>query len=407
MNIEIHNDNGTVSKYNINKKSFTNPKLKNHIGYISSQSKEKNVLNIIEAYYSDSKAILFDDTNKIIANCLKDLGINPFGHNGINKNIFEKEDFSLMFFTSGSTGNPVGALKTKSNLKAEVYEITNILKLHKIEKVILTVPFIHYYGTAVGLFFSLFNDIDIIIKEHFLPNDLIDLIDKNTLIITTPLYIKALNMLQIERDFQDSIFISSTAPLDLENIKQFNKKFNTDIIQLFGSTETGGIAYKYNDETLWTPFEKANLSINKAQELKVKSPIVSNVLYDKGFKYINGQLQTFDYIEFKDGKFSLIGRSSKILKIAGKRYSTVQIEEVLESVEGIEKALTFVSQDKNSLRGETLDITIESKKEFSKKQIINILKEKLSNIKFDIELHIVQKIETNQLGKKLFIKNKG
>ncbi|PLY05913.1 MAG: aconitate hydratase [Arcobacter sp.] len=403
MNIEIHNDNGTVTKHNINKKSFTNPNLKNHIGYISSQSKENSALNIIEAYYSDAKAILFDETNKIISKKLDDLNIKAFGHKETNHNIFDKEDFSLMFFTSGSTGVSVGALKTKANLEAEVYEITNILKSYNIKKVILTVPFIHYYGTAVGLLFSLLNDIDIVLKEHFLPNDLLDLIDDNTLIITTPLYIKALNKLQMEKDLKTSIFISSTAPLDLENIKLFNKKFNTNVIQLFGSTETGGIAYKYDDETLWTPFETAEITVNEAQELKVKSPIVSDILYADELKSINGELQTFDYIEWENDKFRLVGRSSQILKIAGKRYSTIQIEEILENLEGIEKAMVFVNSDKDSLRGEFLDITIESKKTFTSKEIKQILKANLSNLKFSINLKIVDKIPTSSVGKKLKI----
>lgn len=403
MNLEIHNDNGTITKHNIDKKSFTNPKLKNHIGYINSQSKENSALSIIEAYYSDAKAILFDETNKIISKKLDELNIEAFTHKKIKNNIFEEKDFSLMFFTSGSTGASVGALKTKANLEAEVYEITKILESYEIKKVILTVPFIHYYGTAVGLLFSLLNNIDIVLKEHFLPNDLIDLIDDNTLIITTPLYIKALNKLQIKKDLRNSIFISSTAPLDLENIKLFNNKFNTTIIQLFGSTETGGIAYKYNEETLWTPFSNAKITVNQAQELKVKSPIVSDVLYANEFKKINGELQTFDYIEWENDKFKLVGRSSQILKIAGKRYSTIQIEEILENLKEIEKAMVFVDSDKDSLRGETLNITIESEKEFTSKEIKQILKSNLSNLKFSINLKIVDKIPTSSVGKKLKI----
>lgn len=403
MNLEIHNDNGTIKKHTIDKKSFTNSNLKNHLGYINSQSKEKNALNIIEAYYSDAKAILYDETNKIISKKLDELNIPAFSQKEKCNTIFDEEDFSLMFFTSGSTGASVGALKTKANLEAEVYEITNILKSYKIKKVILTVPFIHYYGTAVGLFFSLLNNVDIVLKEHFLPNDLLNLIEDNTLIITTPLYIKALNKLQEKRDLKNSIFISSTAPLDIENIKLFNNKFNTNIIQLFGSTETGGIAYKYNDEILWTPFEKVNISANEEQELKVKSPIVSNTLYVNELKKINGELQTFDYIEWEDDKFKLIGRSSQILKIAGKRYSTIQIEEILENLNEIEKAMVFVNSDKDTLRGEILDITIESKRKFSSKEIKQILKSNLSNLKFSINLKIVDKIPTSSLGKKLKI----
>ncbi|MEZ4692579.1 MAG: hypothetical protein R2837_00830 [Aliarcobacter sp.] len=91
---------------------------------------------------------------------------------------------------------------------------------------------------------------------------------------------------------------------------------------------------------------------------------ISNIIFEKELKQTNQQIQTFDYVEFIDNKFKLIGRSSQILKIAGKRYSTIQIENILEQIDGIEKAVVFVNTKKDTLKDEILDITIESKKEF-------------------------------------------
>ena len=403
MIIEVHNDNGTITKHEISKEKFTNSKLKNHLGYINSKSKEKNALNIIEAYYSDAKAILFDETNQIISKKLEELKISEFKVQTEEKTVFEDKEFSMMFFTSGSTGNSVGALKTKENLEKEIEVITKLLETKKIKKVIVTVPFIHIYGTLFGLLYPLLNDLKIILKEHFLPNDLLSLIEENCLVVTTPLYIKALNKISQEKDLQSATFISSTAPLLANDAKEFNEKFNCDVIQIFGSTETGGIAYKTNDESLWTANEHVQIITNEDNELKVKSPFVSKILYENGFKDINQTMQTFDYIEKENDKFRLVGRSSQILKIAGKRYSTVQIENILEEIEQINKALVFVNEDKDSLRGEFLDITLESSYEFTSKEIKKILQEKLSNLKFSIKLKYVDKIPTSSVGKKLKI----
>ena len=403
MKIEVYNDNGTISTHNINKKDFSNSSLENHLGYINSKSKEQNALNIIKAYFNDSKIILFDETNQILKEKLKELNIKEFLHNEKINTIFDEKDFSMMFFTSGSTGDPVGALKTKKHLKEEVEVLTKLFEKRKIKKVILTVPFIHIYGMLFGLLYPLLNDIDIILKEHFLPNDLLNLIDDNSLIVTTPLYIKALNKTSQRKDLSKATFVSSTGPLDSQNAKEFNEKFNTNVIQIFGSTETGGIAYKLNDEVLWTPMPKVEIETNDKNELKVISPFVSTTIYENSFKNINGIMQTFDYIEKENEKFRLIGRSSQILKIAGKRYSTIQIENILEEEEGIKKALVFVSSDNNSLRGEVLDITLESSKEFTTREIKKILQNKLSNLKFSLSLKHVDKIPTSSVGKKLKI----
>ncbi len=128
------------------------------------------------------------------------------------------------------------------------------------------------------------------------------------------------------------------------------------------------------------------------------------MLYENGLHYTEGKIQTFDYVELERSQFKLLGRSSKILKIAGKRYSTIQIENCLEEIEGITKALVFVETDQGSLRGELLNITLESNQKFSIKEIKKIIQNSFSNLKFSIKLKIVDIIPTTEVGKKLLIK---
>lgn len=391
MKIKIINDDGSITVHTVLKENYKSKK--NKIDFISSSSKEQNALNIIESYYSNDKCILFDNTNKTISQKLDSLDLK----------IFDEFDFSMMFYTSGSTGTPIAALKTKANLEEEVKVFSALIKKYKIKQVIVTVPFIHIYGTLIGLLYPLLNDIDIVIKDIFSPYALLKTVQDNSLIVTTPVYIKALNKISDKRDLKSSLFISSTAPLHKQSAKEFIEKFNTNIIQLFGSTETGGIAYRQNDEELWTPLEKVEISVNKENELKVKSPFVSDILYENSFKNINAVMQTLDYIEQYENKFKLLGRSSKIYKIAGKRYSTIQIENILEEVEEISKAVVFVTVDYNSLKDEILEITLQSQKEFSTKQIKELLQSKLSNLKFPLRLNYVDKIPTNTIGKKLIV----
>jgi len=403
MTIKVFNDNGLVNNYEIKKELFYNKELSNKVSFISSSTKEANVLSMIKSYFSDAKSILFDNTNKALNDTIKELNIKEFNSLSKQDNIFDDKNFSFLYFSSGSTGFPSGSLKTKENLLSEVEVISSFLKKYNIKRVIVTVPFIHLYGSLYGLFFPLLNNIDIIFKEHFLPHDLLEIIDDNSLVVTTPLYIKSLNRINESKNLSKSLFLSSTAPLLPNDAKEFSTKFSTNILQIFGSTETGGIAYKFNDETLWTPTKNVNTSVNAENELKVESPFVSNIIFEKEFKVTNHQIQTFDYVEFIDNKFKLIGRSSQILKVAGKRYSTIQIENILENIDEIEKAVVFVKLSDNSLKDEILDITIESKKNFLAKDIKKILQNELSNMKFSITLKIVDEIKTSAIGKKLAI----
>ena len=404
MKLHVHHDNGEITSHDINKESFYNKEFEDKISFINSSKKEDNALNIYKSYFSNAKSILFDNTNKGIVRKLDELNIKEFNDQTNNNNIFEKQDFSFVYFTSGTTGSPVGALKTKENIENEIKVLTSLFAKYNLKRVIVTVPFIHFYGSLMGLIFPYLNNVDIILKEHFLPNDLIDLIDDNSLIVTTPLYIKSLNRITQTKDLSSSVFLSSTAPLFKDTAIEFNKKFNCDIVQLFGSTETGGIAYKNNDDELWTSLDSVQTSTNKDNELIIQSPFVSSVLYENEFKYTHNKIQTFDYVELNNNnKFKLIGRSSQILKVAGKRYSTIQIENILENTQGITKALVTIKTKKEELRGESLLITIQSNEVFLVKDIKKIIQNELSNIKFSIKLNIVEEIKTTAIGKKIKI----
>ena len=400
MKINVLNDDGSSNVHDINSEILFTTNNKKRVGYVNATSKEQTALDIVNYFSSDSKMIIFDKTNKLMEDRLTSLNIMPLSKMNNLPTIFDNQPFSMMFFTSGTTGEPVGALKTNENLLLEVKELSLLLKQYNIKKVIVTVPFIHIYGALVGLLYPIVNEMDIVIKEHFLPNDLINVIEPNSLIVTTPLYIKALNKLDKSIDLTSSLFISSTSPLDTKSANLFQKKYNTNIMQLFGSTETGGMAYKMNTDELWTPLNKVIISSNEKSELKVESPFISNILYNGTFVKTKNKIQTFDYVEIENGKFKLLGRSSQILKVAGKRYSTIQIEQILENEKDIEKALVYVKKNTDLLRDEILDITLETKREFTKKEIKNLLKMKLSNLKFDMDLRRVEKIELSNVGKK-------
>lgn len=404
MNLIVYHDDLSVTQHALEKEHFYNPSIQNKVGYIGSDKKENNALQFFESFYNEGKAILFDHTNKIILQKLQTLGIEPFDSINPVPTIFDEKDFSMMYFTSGSTGESVGALKTKQHLLEEIKVLTKLFSRKKIKRVVVTVPFIHIYGTLFGLLYPFLNGLDIILKEHFLPHDLLHLIDEHSLVVTTPLYIKALNKIGEHKDLSSSTFVSSTGPLDAQSAVTFAHKFNTDVIQIFGSTETGGIAYKTNDETLWTPLQSVQVSTNEQSELQIASPFVSDELYENGFKSINGVVQSFDYVELNaHNQFKLIGRSSQILKIAGKRYSTIQIEHILEAQEDIAKALVFVEHVDDALKDEILDITLETKTLYTTKQIKQILQHNLSNLKFSIKLTLVEHIPTSSVGKKLKI----
>ncbi|MDD3324025.1 MAG: AMP-binding protein [Sulfurospirillaceae bacterium] len=389
MKITILHDNQSKTTYYTQELCDDSPK--GILSYIPSSTKEQNAIDILRAYLCDAKPILYDKENLSLAKSIE----------ALDGKIFEDIDFSAMFFTSGSTGFPTGAFKSKENIQTDMDALIKIFGSFKASTFVSTVPFIHIYGFLVGLLLPLKLDANLIFKEHFLPHDLLAFSQPKTIVVTTPLYIKALLQLGESKDLSKTIFISSTGPLSAQIAKEFTDTFHTTLIQIFGSTETGSIAYKKQDDLFWTPFDGVEVTLNDEGLLHVSSPFISKILWNNGFTHTNGAIQTFDYATLQDGKFQLIGRSQNILKVAGKRYATAQIEEILEKIEGVKKALVQVKHTDKALKDESVLIFLESDKLITLKEVKAVIKTAIGKLNFPIELKVVDKIPTTLVGKKI------
>lgn len=390
MNITILNDDSTKKVYTYDE--FYDKSLTDKILAVSGETKEESIKKILSAYFSNAKPIIYDKNNKTIDTML----------GNFDDLILQSENFRALFFTSGTTGTPTGALKTFDNIDIDLDDLVKIFDKFSVTNVVATVPFIHVYGFLVGLMLPYKLGVDLVFKEHFLPHDLLEVATKGSLVVTTPLYIKSLIQLDEQKDLKDVVFVSSTGPLSSEIAKEFIEKFNTTLIQIFGSTETGSIAYKMQDDELWQPFESVEISLNSQGLLGIKSPYVSPLLLQNNkLAKTDSQIQSFDYASVEDGKFKLIGRDIHIIKVAGKRYSTIQIEDILEQIEGINKAFVYVEHRKNELKDEILKVFIESQREVKSKEIKEILKQNFGHINIPLELAVVDKIPTTAMGKKI------
>jgi len=312
-------------------------------------TKEKLYLSLNQAFEKGIVPILYDPNIQSIKPRVEALDFSTL-----------PKETAAIFFTSGTTGEPTGALKSKENLEKELEVLFQLFASENFERVIVTVPLIHIYGFLAGVLLPKALKVDVVLKEEFLPHELITLCEgKRTLCITNPIFLKALNKLNIEGNHKNMVFLSSTGKLDMQTANDLAQKLSCKIYQLFGSTETGGIAYKINDEELWRPLKYVEVS-KKDECLEVSSPFISKFIIEDTLKEIKHPFVTTDLIEINNGKFKLLGRKSEIIKISGKRISLLEIESLLEEHENIEEALVKLDYDVSSHKDEQLSIKLVS-----------------------------------------------
>ncbi|MGZ8547267.1 MAG: AMP-binding protein [Sulfuricurvum sp.] len=354
------------------------------------------VREIMGALQEGNIPLLFDPTMKsgdekarMLAQC------NP-------KQYEELEDAAALFFTSGTSGNSIGVIKTSGELEGEIQSHLHWMKEERFEQCLVTVPFFHIYGFLFGLSLPSALNLPIVTKEHFLPNEILALCaQKPTLCITNPVFIRAMLRLNEEITLPDTLFISSSGPLEPHEAQRFEAKYSTRLIQLFGSTETGGIAIRRGGNPVWKPLSGVEISCDDGV-LAVSSPFVSRSIFDKEFGSLPPLFRTTDLIEMTPEGFKITGRAAELVKIGGKRLSIVEIERFIETMEGIDEALGSIEYHPDTLRGEVLTLCLVGDGDKINKTILKkALHDRFGGIHIESKIVMVESIAKTAMGKKI------
>jgi acyl-coenzyme A synthetase/AMP-(fatty) acid ligase len=161
------------------------------------------------------------------------------------------------------------------------------------------------------------------------------------------------------------------------------------------------MAYKVDDETILNAYEGVSIGESNSM-LNISSPFVATKVLSGGIKEVALPFQTEDIVEIiNDSEFKLLGRSSNLAKIAGKRISTLHIESIIESLEDIDAAMIRIRRDDKALKDEILDIYVESRVKLESKVLKALLKESLGSINIPFKIHNHKKILRSSVGKKI------
>ncbi|MEB3901886.1 AMP-binding protein, partial [Pseudomonas putida] len=134
---------------------------------------------------------------------------------------------------------------------------------------------------------------------------------------------------------------SSGGALPEDAAQQLHRRLGQWPVEILGSSETGGIAWREGDAP-WRPFEGITLSQSADGALCVASPYLPQ-----------GHVEhTADAVQFTDdGRFHLLGRLDRIVKLEEKRISLPLLEQALCAHEWVSEARLGVVQQGRAFLG--------------------------------------------------------
>lgn len=245
------------------------------------------------------------------------------------------ESPAIELFTSGSTGEPQRVSKQLSHLADEVAGLETCFSDRLNPAVVYsTVSHQHIYGLLFRLLWPLCAGRPFYSSTVVFPEQLMMLFEKNeaACLISSPTHLKRMPGLIDLHKFHNlcPVVYSSGGKLSERTALSFYEQTGQAPIEVLGSTETGGVAWRQITDKpssySWTVFDSVEIRCAaKQNSLMVKSPYLS-------IKTEDGWFSMGDEIKLiSDNQFILLNRIDRIVKVEGKRVSLNEVEDKLSS----------------------------------------------------------------------------
>ena len=300
----------------------------------------------------------------------------------------------LVLFTSGSSGEPKGALHDFSKLLAKFSVKRNPF---------LTINFLlfDHWGGLNTLLHILSNGGTIIFLENRSPDYVCELIEtfKVELLPASPTF---LNMLVLSRAYERfslkslKLISYGAEPMPESLLKHLNLLFpDIKFQQTYGLIELGVMRSKsqYND-SLWVKIGGEGYQTRVVEGiLQIKSDsAMLGYLNAKSPFTEDGWFITGDSVEVDGEYFKILGRISEMINVGGEKVFPQEVENVILEIPEVLDVLVY--SEKNNITGNIVCAKVQLNEIVNSKVVINEIKrfcrEKLESFKVPVKIIITQ-----------------
>lgn len=242
----------------------------------------------------------------------------------------------LALYTSGSSGAPKRVDKTLAQLDRELENLQSLWGGVLADAAVLsTVPHHHIYGLLFRVLWPLAAGRP---ADEATSADAVELRaaamrrGKHVLVSTPAHLARFPGLLALAEWRRPEIIFSSGGPLDADTAALYRASFGAAPVEVFGSTETGGVAWRRrdgaSDDDAWRAFPGIEVKIAGDGALVLDSVY----LPERDWRMDDAASL------LPDGRFSLRGRLDRVVKIEGKRLSLPELEQRLQAHEWVAAA---------------------------------------------------------------------
>jgi acyl-coenzyme A synthetase/AMP-(fatty) acid ligase len=301
----------------------------------------------------------------------------------------------VYLFTGGSTGTPRIWSKSPRNLLMESANLSEFFGIGQEDVILASVPANHIYGLLYSVLLPLVSGACVSARTPVYPNEIIrSAVDIGaTVLVSIPAHYRAVQPAPLAGGPLHTAF-SSAGVLPEQDDLAFHHSTGTAITEIYGSTETGGIAYRRRGAgiTELQPFEYVDVKI-EGERLHVRSDFLSAELEkDRG-----GYFLTADRVAPAHSPgFEILGRTDGIVKVGGKRVDLASVRQAILALSGVRDAHVFSIPVKSGRENEILAVL---SGRMSGDQVVRELKSALPPYALPRRVKVVEQIPLTATGK--------
>lgn len=247
----------------------------------------------------------------------------------------------LNLFTGGSTGAPQLWSKTAANLFGEALFIAGHHGIQVQDRIAATIAPYHIYGLLYSILLPLVSGAAVLGQTPAFPEEMVSSVREQeiSIFISVPAHYRSLAGKSCAPSRLRLAF-SSAGMLDAADNQAFFAANKTGVIEVYGSTETGGIACRnrFQGEEHFTVLPPIDWQMSRDERLMVRSPFLSPELPLDAAGYFH----TADRVAaLDDARFSLLGRADLVVKVAGKRVDLEMVKRLLQAQPGVREVVVL------------------------------------------------------------------
>jgi long-chain acyl-CoA synthetase len=316
---------------------------------------------------------------------------------------------SLLKLTSGTTATPRAVRFRSEQLLADCENICETMGIIDRDVNFGVIPISHSYGFSNLLTPLIVRGVSLALSNDRIPRAIIDGLagSRATVFPGMPVFYQSFCKMNEPPPLPDlRLCISAGAPLPVETAQAFCKKFRRQIHSFYGASECGGICYVREVQPI--PGFVGETMCGIALELvdpEVSSSLIrvrSRAVADDYFpipdedKLGQGTFVPDDLLEKTAHGYRIVGRSSDLINVAGKKVHPAEVEAEILRCQGVREAIVFGRESER--RNQEVAACVVAKG-LTEGELLAHCRARLSSWQVPRRIYFVKAIPVNERGK--------